>query len=136
MSDPIPAGATPISELVEHDVRRVRPDVSLVEVAEALTEADVGVVVVGDDKVSGIVSERDVTRAIAGGRDLAATRAADVAHAKLIWCDATATVAEVAVEMMEEYVRHVLVEEDGQLVGIVSARDLLGVYASSELGIS
>jgi CBS domain-containing protein len=30
---------------------------------------------------------------------------------------------------MEEYVRHVLLEVDGQLTGIVSARDLLGAYA-------
>jgi CBS domain-containing protein len=33
---------------------------------------------------------------------------------------------------MERYVRHVLIEEDGRLVGIVSARDLLGAYASGE----
>ena len=33
---------------------------------------------------------------------------------------------------MEHYVRHVLVERDGHLVGIVSARDLLGAYASGE----
>jgi CBS domain-containing protein len=31
--------------------------------------------------------------------------------------------------MMEEYVRHVLLGEDRLLVGIVSARDLLGAYA-------
>jgi len=36
----------------------------------------------------------------------------------------------VANEMMDRYVRHVLVEEDGRLVGVVSARDLLGVYAT------
>jgi len=30
---------------------------------------------------------------------------------------------------MEQYVRHVLLEEEGRLVGIVSARDLLGAYA-------
>ena len=41
--------------------------------------------------------------------------------------------AEVAEEMCERYVRHVLVEEDGRLVGIVSARDLLGVYAAAEV---
>jgi CBS-domain-containing membrane protein len=34
--------------------------------------------------------------------------------------------------MMERYVRHVLVEDDGHLVGIVSVRDLLGAYASGE----
>jgi hypothetical protein len=32
---------------------------------------------------------------------------------------------------MEQYVRHVLLEADGQLVGIVSARDLLGAFAIS-----
>jgi CBS domain-containing protein len=35
--------------------------------------------------------------------------------------------------MMEQYVRHVLVEDKGRLVGIVSARDLLGAYASEDL---
>jgi CBS domain-containing protein len=39
---------------------------------------------------------------------------------------------EVATQMMERYVRHVLVEEDGRLIGIVSARDLLGAYALSD----
>jgi CBS domain-containing protein len=48
----------------------------------------------------------------------------------LVWCDAEATVEEVAVQMMEHYIRHVLVERDGALVGIVSARDLLGVYSA------
>ena len=33
---------------------------------------------------------------------------------------------------MEHYVRHVLVEDDGQVVGIVSVRDLLGAYAAAE----
>jgi CBS domain-containing protein len=33
---------------------------------------------------------------------------------------------------MEHYVRHVLVENKGRLVGIVSAGDLLGAYASGE----
>jgi CBS domain-containing protein len=43
-----------------------------------------------------------------------------------------ADVADVAEEMMERYVRHVLLERDGELAGIVSARDLLGAYASVE----
>jgi hypothetical protein len=33
--------------------------------------------------------------------------------------------------MMDHYIRHVLVERDGALAGIVSARDLLGVYSAS-----
>ncbi len=37
--------------------------------------------------------------------------------------------------MMEHYVRHVLVEEDGRLVGIVSTRDPLGVYAAADVDV-
>jgi len=53
-----------------------------------------------------------------------------VASTDLVWCDIESTVDEVAVEMLSRYIRHVLVEEDGTLVGIVSARDLLGAYSS------
>ena len=35
--------------------------------------------------------------------------------------------------MMDRYVRHLLVEKDGQLVGIVSARHLLGAYGAADV---
>lgn len=69
---------------------------------------------------------------MAARRDLAATTARDIAQPHLIWCDAGSPVAAVAQEMMEQYVRHVLVEDEGCIVGIVSARDLLGAYSASE----
>ena len=123
-----------VSVLTGGPVIRVAPDANLHEVADTLVEASVGAVIVGgDDRASGIVSERDVVGALAERRDPATTRARDIAHTTLVWCDAEATVAEVAELMMERYVRHVLVEDDGGLVGVVSARDLLGVYAGAEL---
>ena len=60
------------------------------------------------------------------------TSASDIASTQLVWCDAAASVTEVATEMLEHYVRHILVEDDGRLVGVVSARDLLGAYASAD----
>jgi signal-transduction protein with cAMP-binding, CBS, and nucleotidyltransferase domain len=128
-------GSTPVSALIGSPVERVSPDTPLREVARALTTADVGVVVVGDGRsVTGVVSERDLIRAIAGDLDLDGTRAVDVAHAPVLWCDVTATVADVAAEMMEHWVRHIVVAQDGRPVGVVSARDLLGLYASDEEG--
>jgi CBS domain-containing protein len=114
------------------EVARIAPDADLATVARALTDAEVGALVVGEDEVLGVVSERDLVRALATGR-APATTAADIASAKVVWCDATASVAEVAAEMMDAYVRHVLVEDEGRLVGIVSARDLLGSYAAAAL---
>jgi CBS domain-containing protein len=126
-------GASPVSIFAADTIARVAAEADLWAVAAALVEADVGALAVGEgDDVMGIVSERDVVRALADRRDPSATTAMDVARTRLVWCDIDSTVAEVAEEMMEEYVRHVLLEEDGRVAGIVSARDLLGAYAAAE----
>jgi CBS domain-containing protein len=126
-------GSLPVSALSADSVLRVDPDADLWTVAAALAAADVGILVVGQgDDVQGVVSERDVVRALAAHRGVGETTAAEIAHRDLVWCDAHADVADVAEEMMEHYVRHVLIEDEGELVGIVSARDLLGAYASGE----
>jgi CBS domain-containing protein len=132
MSGLATGGSLPISELIEESVVRVSPDASLEGVADLLAAGEIGALVVGDDHVVGIITERDVVHAIAQRRDLGGTTAIDIAHTTLIWCDVTSTVAEVAEEMLEHYVRHILVEEEGRFVGIVSARDLLGAYAAAE----
>ena len=123
----------PVGALVGDEVARVPARASLVDVAAALTEREVGLVAVGEQGLPlGVVSERDIVRAVAEGRDLVATTAIDVARTELCWVDPDATVGEVAAEMMDNWVRHVLVGADGELVGIVSARDLIGLYASTE----
>jgi CBS domain-containing protein len=134
MTETNPAGAITMSALIGDQIARVAADASLYAVADALEAAGVGALVMGDgDRPSGIVSERDLVHALAARRDPATTRASDIAHTTLLWCDEDSTVAEVAEEMMANYIRHVLVEVDGRLIGVVSARDLLGVYAAGEL---
>jgi len=130
MNQPVEAASLPIAALTGDPVVRVGPTTPLQAIAGTLVEAEVGAVVVGaGERPEGIVSERDIVHAIAAGVD-PSTTAGELAHTSLIWCDAEATVGEVAGQMMDRYVRHILVEEDGRLLGIVSARDLLGVYAS------
>jgi CBS domain-containing protein len=129
----VSGGAAPVGVYTVDAVITAPIDATLVAVASELIEDQIGLVVLGSvDDVRGVVSERDVARAVASGWDPSTTLARDVASTKIVWCEATATVREVAEQMMEEYVRHVLVEEAGRLVGIVSARDLLGAYAMSD----
>ena len=132
MPDLVTGGSLPISELIEESVVRVSPDASVEGVADLLAAGEMGALVVGEDSVVGIITERDIVHAIAQRKDLGRTTAIDIAHTSLLWCDVTSTVAEVAEEMLEHYVRHILVEKNGCFVGIVSARDLLGAYAASE----
>jgi CBS domain-containing protein len=112
-------GQVPVSELVEDNVVRVAPGATLIEVTEILRSAEVGALVVGDGpRPMAIVSERDLAHSIAERCDPTTTSTIDVGHRTLIWCDATASVAEVGTEMMEHDVRHVLVEMDGKLIGV------------------
>jgi CBS domain-containing protein len=127
--------AMPVSKLIGDDVIRVAPDADLFAVADALTANDVGVLAVSDStRIDAIVSERDVVHALAARRAPETTRAIDISNTTLVWCDASASIGEVASEMMDHYVRHVLVESRGRLLGIVSARDLLGAYAATDSG--
>lgn len=126
--NPVP-GSTVIAYLAGSPVMTVPSSATLFEVAQALTEGDVGAVVVEDaDRPVAMISERDITHAVATGKDIATVTALEVASKTLLWCDATATVDEVAAQMRDHFVRHILVEEDGKLTGVVSARDLLGIY--------
>jgi CBS domain-containing protein len=136
MTDIPSAGSIPVSTVTGDPVVRVAADATVADVAKAITTGDVGAIVVGaGERPTALVSERDIVRAVAAGKDPASVRALDIASTNLVWCDAEATVDEVAVRMMDRYIRHILVERDGALVGIVSARDLLGVYsAEADLG--
>ena len=123
MTDISVPGSIPISSVTGEPVACVAANATVADVARAI--------VVGDDgQPTALVSERDIVRVVAAGQDPATVPAADIASTQLVWCDAEATVDEVAVRMMDRYIRHILVERDGVLAGIVSARDLLGVYSA------
>jgi len=131
MTDIPSVGSAPVYTVTGDPVMRLGTDATIADVAKTIVDGQFGAVLIGDDRPMGMVSERDVVRVVAAGDDPAAVRAVDVASTKLVWCDADDTVDEVAVRMMDHYIRHVLVERDGDLVGIVSARDLLGVYSAA-----
>jgi CBS domain-containing protein len=124
-------GSSSISLLIGDDVVRVPADAPLVDVAKVLVGGAMGAVVLGDgDRPDALVSERDLVAAMATGLDPATTSAIEVASTDLVWCDVESTLDDVATEMMEHYIRHVLVEDDGKLVGMVSVRDLLAALCA------
>mgnify|MGYP003493168221 FL=1 len=125
------AGSILIADLTGDAVVRVPAGATVADVAKVIADNQVGAVVVGDDaRPTALVTERDVVKVVAAGRDPAAVRSADVASTNLVWCEADETVDQAAIRMTDHSIRHLLVERDGGLVGSVSARDLLGVYAT------
>jgi CBS domain-containing protein len=116
---------------VSEGLIRVGPEATVRQMAQRLAAEGVGaLVVVEGDQVRGIVSERDLMLAIAAGQDLDTTTAADLDNPDVVTCTPETTVHDAAVLMTERYVRHLLVRDHTGPVGMISARDLLGAYAT------
>ncbi len=127
------AGDISVGELVGDDIQRVPPGASLREVCTLLAGQGVGVLGVGADgsALTGVVSERDIVKALAAGLDPDTATADHVKTEKLYYVDPTATVDEVAAEMLSKWTRHLLVGQPDQMLGVVSVRDVLGAYSSA-----
>ena len=103
-------------------------EASVAEVISALARHGVGALVVSDDgrHVDGIVSERDVVRALAGsGTEVLAWPVRDIMTAEVVTCDRSMPIDVLAALMTEQRIRHVPVVADGVLAGIVSIGDVV-----------
>jgi CBS domain-containing protein len=109
-------------------VTTAHPDTTLLEVANKLSAKRIGaiVVVAAGGEVCGIVSERDIIRALS--TDGAACLAHPVSNSmtkQVVTCQETDTLDELMAMMTSRRFRHLPVVTDGALVGIVSIGDVV-----------
>jgi CBS domain-containing protein len=106
----------------------VSPDKTLEEVIQILAEKRIGALVVAhtDGSVAGIISERDIMRALArhGGATFDAP-VSDHMTADVTTCGKSTTIEEVMGLMTEGRFRHVPVCENGRLAGLISIGDVV-----------
>jgi len=127
-----------VRTLVNRPAVVVDPDSTLRQVAETLAGDYIGVVVVRTvpprgprgDEAEGVISERDIVRALAEGADPDEERAENVMTLELATASPADTIMSVAESMLDNEIRHVPVTEDGAVVGVVSERDVLGAFVS------
>lgn len=95
--------------------------------ADLLTSKKIGaVVVVDDNKVVGILSERDVVRHLGTDWNALAKRpVSDIMTKNVISVSRFATISDVMERMTEKRIRHMPIVENGELVGIVSIGDVV-----------
>lgn len=99
--------------------------VTLRSLAATLSELAMGCALVRrDDDWVGIISERDVLSSLAADADPDEVWAADVMTEEIVTADADETVLDAARRMVEKDVRHLMVVDGDQVVGMVSMRDL------------
>jgi len=100
------------------------PEAAIREAILTMAEKNIGfLVLMRGDELVGVVSERDVVKALASGVSLDAP-VEKIATKKVVTIEASKSVVEAADLMAERRIRHLVVVDGGRPVGVVSLRDL------------
>jgi CBS domain-containing protein len=110
------------------DLAIVRAGVSVREAAKLMTQRKIGAVMVGErSRLEGIFTERDIlTKVVAVNRDPDAVTVGEVMTRNPDAISPNASAHEALQRMSDRGYRHLPVTENGQIVGMVSVRDIYG----------
>ena len=120
----------PLAVMMNRQIRSIPPEATLSEVAALMQKSRVGaLLVVSDGVYVGVVSESDLVRkAMAVALHPDQTRVRTIMSSPLITIEIDRSAHEASDLMSEKEIRHLVITQDGQVVGIISVRDLLRYF--------
>ncbi len=104
----------------------IRPEATIADAVSLMKERHIGALVVSIDgsKISGILSERDIVRALdSNGPDLLQDKVSDIMTRLVVTCRPSSTLDEIMELMTNGRFRHLPVVDNGSLAGIISIGD-------------
>ncbi len=110
------------------EVATIEPNATLGDAVRLLAERRIGAIVIlgADRRVVGILSERDIVRALAErGAAVLSEPVSQTMTRKVSTCNESETVVQIMERMTDGKFRHVPVVDQGQLVGIISIGDVV-----------
>jgi CBS domain-containing protein len=125
-----------VRDAMSHQVLSVGPTHTLRQVAQAMASRKVGAAVVHDPDADGpgILTERDVLEAVAAGQDLDTEIASGHLTRDAVVADPSWPLVQAAQAMLQGGFRHLVVTEADDVVGVLSVRDLVRVWAADRSG--
>ncbi len=109
------------------EIFSVTPDTLVIDAIKMMDEKKVGaLLVIENDKLAGIISERDYTRkVILKNRSSTKTKVSEIMTSNLKTADPSQSLDECMVIMSHSHIRHLPVVQDGQVIGILSIMDVV-----------
>jgi signal-transduction protein with cAMP-binding, CBS, and nucleotidyltransferase domain len=108
------------------------PGHKLREAAVKMTEREVGAAIVIDEQEPGprIISERDILNSLGRGEDPDTELVADHMSSTVITAAPDWSLERAAAEMSKRHIRHLVVVDGGEPVGVLSMRDIMRVWTT------
>lgn len=104
---------------------------SLGAAAKLLADEDIGALVVFEPNgLAGVISERDIVRAIADGCDLAEIEVCEYMTEAPVVAEEDAVIGDAIAKMNETGIRHVVIVTDGDVSGMISMRDIVALLGT------
>lgn len=115
-------------------VLTISPQASVADAFTLMAEHDVGaLVVVEDSGVSGIITERDYVRKVGlGGRSAHETTVGQIMTHKVLYVRPEQSVDDCMALMTDKHIRHLPVIDEGQLIAVISIRDVVAHIISEQ----
>jgi CBS domain-containing protein len=109
------------------EIWSIAPDATVYDALQTMSEKKVGaLLVMTDDRVSGILSERDVIRKVdLEGRTSRLTKVDEIMTSDVISVQVTEKIEDCMTAMIEKNIRHLPVYDGENLLGLISVRDVL-----------
>jgi CBS domain-containing protein len=110
------------------EVVTIEPNASLAQAVDLLTDKRIGAALIlgADRRIAGIISERDIVRALAArGAAALDEPVSQTMTRKVETCNESETVANIMERMTAGKFRHMPVVDQGRLVGVVSIGDIV-----------
>jgi CBS domain-containing protein len=121
-----------ISEIMTSAAVIDQSDDTLAEAAKKMWKQQTGsLLVMDDDELVGILTERDILKAVAAGAKMDEVRISEVMTKDVLTVGPQASLREAAKIMVDRWIRHLPVVDGGKVVGVLSQRDLAGVLAGA-----
>ncbi len=124
----------PVRDIMTRPVITADADLDILSAAKKMGSANVGsLIIVSGDKPTGVLTERDMVKAIAQGIDPINLKVAEIMSPPLVSIGPDASLREAAALMLRSGVKRLLVIFNGKLVGIITDTDLV---SGSSLGLN
>lgn len=111
-----------------HDVFAIAPDATVAELVQTLAERRVGALLIrgADGAIAGIVSERDIVRALGARESVLHDPVASIMTSDVVTVSHDADVSDLMRLMTDRRIRHVpVMDDDDALLGVVSIGDVV-----------